>query len=201
MRRVRACLVVLGCLTGCASSAPAPAAHLGRTIAVLPPNNLTGDPLVVAGTGLIDRYVRHAERVTVADVLLSEARFQLEENGFEVADRHRVETALGGRVPESPDAAGELAAQGGLKDLVLYLEIRRWEPDAPMHPTFVIVGLAARLIDPSTGTIVWQEDRRPAPVPTPGELMVQSAYVTAARKVIAEMLAPLEPEPPPPSKP
>jgi hypothetical protein len=201
MRRVRACLLVLGCLTGCASSAPAPPAHLGRAIAVLPPNNLTGDPLVVAGTGLIDRYVRHAERVTVADVLLSEARFQLEENGFEVADRHRVETALGGRVPESPDAAGELAAQGGLKDLVLYLEIRRWEPDAPMHPTFVIVGLAARLIDPSTGTIVWQEDRRPAPVPTPGELMVQSAYVTAARKVIAEMLAPLEPEPPPPSKP
>ena len=201
MKRVRACLVMLGYLTGCASSAPTPPAHLGRTIAVLPPNNLTGDPLVVAGTGLIDRYVRHAEQVTVADVLLSEARFQLEENGFEVADRHRVETALGGRVPESPDSAVELAAQGGLKDLVLYLEIRRWEPDAPMHPTFVIVGLAARLIDPSTGTVVWQEDRKPAPVPTPGELMVQSAYVTAARKVIAEMLAPLEPEPPGPSKP
>jgi len=31
--------------------------------------------------------------------------------------------------------------------------------------------------------------------------MVESAYVTAARKVIAEMLAPLEPEPPAPSKP
>ena len=85
MRRARACLVVLGCLTGCASSPPAPPAHLGRAIAVLPPNNRTGDPLVVAGTGLIDRYLRHAERVTVADVLLSEARLQLEENGFEVA--------------------------------------------------------------------------------------------------------------------
>ena len=167
MRRARACLVVLGCLTGCASSPPAPPAHLGRAIAVLPPNNRTGDPLVVAGTGLIDRYLRHAERVTVADVLLSEARLQLEENGFEVADRHRVETALNGRVPESPDSAVELASHGGLTDLVLYLEIRRWEPDAPMHPTFVIVGLAARLIDPSTGTVVWQDDRRPAPVPTP----------------------------------
>jgi len=201
MRRARAYLVVLGCLTGCASSAPAPPAHLGRAVAVLPPNNRTGDPLLVTGASVLDRYVRHAEQVTVADVLLSEARFQLQENGFEVADWHRVETALGGRVPESPDSAVELASQGGLKDLVLYLEIRRWEPDAPMHPTFVIVGLSARLIDPSTGTVVWQEDRRPAPVPTPGEIMVESAYVTAARKVIAEMLAPLEPEPPAPSKP
>jgi len=102
MRRARVCLVVLGCLTGCASSAPAPPAHLGRAVAVLPPNNRTGDPLLVTGASVLDRYVRHAERVTVADVLLSEARFQLQENGFEVADRHRVETALNGRVPESP---------------------------------------------------------------------------------------------------
>jgi len=194
MIRALAVLVVLGGLAGCASATPEPPEHLPRAIAVLPPNNRTGDPLVVSGTGLIDRYVRHAARVTVADVLLSEARFRLQESGFEVADDRTVETALQGRTPESPDSAAELASQGGLKSLLLYLEIRRWEPDAPIHTRFVIVGLQASLIDPSTGKVVWQEERRAAPVPTPGEIMVQSAYVTAARKVIEEMLAPLQPD-------
>ena len=194
MIRALPVLVALGCLAGCASSTPEPPEHLGRAIAVLPPNNRTGDPLVVSGTGLIDRDLRHAARVTVPDVLLSEARFQLQESGFEVADSRTVETALQGRTPESPDAAAELASAGGLKGLLLYLEIRRWEPDALLHPRFVIVGLTASLIDLSTRRVVWQEERRPAPVATPGELMVQSAYVTAARKVIEEMLAPLQPE-------
>jgi hypothetical protein len=34
-------------------------------------------------------------------------------------------------------------------------------------------------------------------VATPGEVTVQAAYVTAARKVTKQMLAPLEPEPAP----
>jgi len=33
-------------------------------------------------------------------------------------------------------------------------------------------------------------------VATPGVINLESAYVVAARKVIAEMLAPLRPEPP-----
>jgi hypothetical protein len=201
MRRAFSFLVLLSCLASCAQPRATPPAHLANSIAVLPPNNRTGDPLVVAGASLIDRYVRHAERVTVADVLLSEARFQLQEKGFEVADRQAIETALKGRIPESPDSAVELASQGGLKSLLLYLEIRRWEPDAPVRTTFVIVGLTASLVDPSTGKVVWQEKRRVAPVSTPGEITVESAYVTAARKVIGEMLAPLRPDPGARSKP
>lgn len=187
-------LMVLACLAGCAPSRPIPPEHLGPTIAVLPPNNRTGDPLVVEGAGLIDRYIRHAARVTVPDVLLSEARVQLLEKGFEVSDWQAVDRALEGRTPTSPESAAELATKSGLKSLVLYLEIRRWEPDAPMHTRFVIVGLAASLLDPSTGHVLWQKERRAAPVPTPGELMVQSAYVTAARKVMKEMLSPLRPD-------
>lgn len=187
-------LVLLGCLAGCATSPPPPPPHLGRAIAVLPPNNLTGDPLVVIGTGLIDRYVRRAEQLTVADVLLSEARFQFQQKGFDVADWQKIDNALKGRVPTSPDTAAALAKQIGLHGPVLYLEIRRWEADAPMHPAFVIVGVSATVVDPTSGRVLWQHDRKAVPVPTPGEIRVEAAYVTAARKVTAETLAPLRPE-------
>jgi hypothetical protein len=194
MKRIVRALGLLGCLAGCAAMQPPPPAHLGRAIAVLPPNNRTGDPLLVAGAGLIDRYIRHADVVSVPDMLLSEARFQLQQNGFDVPSRQSVEGVLKGRIPTSPASAAELASQGG-PGLALYLEIRRWEADAPTHTAFVIVGLAATLVDPATGTVVWNQERRSAPVPTPGEITVQAAYVTAARKVIKEMLAPLRPDP------
>jgi hypothetical protein len=201
MKRALPLIVLLSSLAGCAPARSLPPEHLGRTIAILPPNNRTGDPLVVTGSGLIDRYVRHAETVTVLDVLVSEARFQLQEKGFVVADRQAVETALNGRLPVSLDSAAHLAAQAGLGNLVLYLEIRRWEADAPTHPAFVIVGLSGSLFDTSTGRVVWQEERRAAPVATPGEIRRESAYVSAARKVMAELLAPLRPDPPVSSKP
>jgi hypothetical protein len=201
MDRVLLTLAMLTCVVGCASTRPAPPPHLGRTVAVLLPNNLTGDPLIVAGAGVIDRYIRHAQQVDIRDILLSEARFQLLNNGFEVVDRYAVATAVHGATPASPESAAALASQGGIDALVLYLEIRRWEPDAPVHTAFVIVGLSASLVDPASRRVVWQEERRPAPVATPGEITVESAYVTAARKVIAQMLAPLRPDPAVPPKP
>jgi len=193
MKRVLAFVVLLGCAAGCASSGPP--AVVGPAVAVLPPYNRTGDRLLVAGTGLIDRYVIHAQQVTVPDVLLSEARFELQQKGFDVAALQTVDTALKDRVPTSPGSAAELASAGGLKGLVLYLELRRWEADAPMHTSFVIVGLEASLVDPATGRIVWQARHPAAPVPTPGEIRVESAYITAARKIMAQMLAPLRPAP------
>jgi hypothetical protein len=185
--------LVLTTLTGCATT-PAPLAITG-SIAVLPTNNRTGDPLLVEGGGLIDRYVRHTGRVGVGDVLQSEARFRLQEKGFDVGDWAAQQSALKGRVPESPQAAVELARQSGLKSRVLYLEVRRWEADAPTHPRYVIVAMTASLIDAASGQELWREDRRAAPVPTPGSITVESAYVVAARRVIAEMLAALRPAP------
>jgi ABC-type uncharacterized transport system auxiliary subunit len=190
MIRTLALLLALGNLVGCASAPPAPV-EVSRTVGVYPPNNLTGDRLMVAGTGLIDRYLRHASPVSVADVLVSETRSRLEEKGFEVAG------VRAGRIPQSAQEAAKLASEVGLTRPVLYLEIRRWEPDAPTQADFVIVGLSMVLIDPSTGTVVWEAHRRAAPVATPGQVTVEAAYVTAARKVVKEMLAPLRPAPAP----
>jgi hypothetical protein len=182
-------VVVSAMLGGCAPSSRAPL-QISRSIAVLPANNLTGDPLLVTGAGLIDRYVRHAAEVSVGDVLQSEARYQLQQKGFEVR-----EWKVQG-VPTSLDAALTLARQNGVANSVLYLEIRRWEPDAPTHTRFVVVAVTASLLDPVSGREIWHEQRKAAPVGTPGVITVESAYVVAARKVIAEMLAPLKPEPP-----
>jgi hypothetical protein len=159
----------------------------GQAIAVLPPNNRSGDPLLVAGVSFIDRYVLRSERVTVGDVLASETRFQLAQRGVSVIPRAAVDHAIDGQVPQSPQAAGEIAARAKLDALALYLEIRRWEPDAPTHPSFVIVGASASLVDPVSGNVVWQLDRPASPIATPGEVMLATAYETAARKLAAEI--------------
>jgi len=194
MRRlVLVAAAVLGALAGCATS-QAPLGIAGG-IAVLPTNNLTGDPLLVEGGGLVDRYIRKAGKVSVGDVLQSEARFRLQEKGFDIGDWSAQQTALKGKVPDSAQAAATLAREAGLTGRVLYLEIRRWEPDAPTHPRFVIVALVASVVDAASGQEIWHEHRHASPVPTPGAINVEAAYVVAARRVIAEMLAPLRPAP------
>jgi hypothetical protein len=192
----RLAIVVLmaAMLSGCATSSRAPL-QVSRNVAVLPANNLTGDRLLVMGAGLIDRYVRRTGEVTVGDVLQSEARYQLQQKGFEVA-LWQTTGAAQEQAPTSLDAALAIARQSGTKSSVLYLEIRRWEADAPTQTRFVIVGLSASLLDPVSGREIWHEYRAPAPVGTQGTITVEAAYVAAARKVIAEMLAPLKPEPP-----
>ena len=187
-------LLLVAALAGCASHTTAPLGVSG-SIAVLPANNRTGEPLLVQGAGLIDRYVRKAEQVSVADVLQSEARAQLKDKGFDVGDWTAQNVALKGRVPASPQEAVELARRSGFTSRVLYLEIRRWEADAPTSTRFIIVALTASLLDATTGQEIWREHRRASPVPTPGTITVETAYVAAARKVIAEMLAPLRPAP------
>jgi hypothetical protein len=185
-------LVALALAGGCASHAPL---GIAGSITVLPANNRTNSPLLVEGGSLIDRYIRHAGPVSVGDVLQSEARFQLQEKGFEVGDWATQQAALKGRVPTSRESALALARESGIKNRVLYLEIRRWEPDAPTRTRFVIVALGASMVDAATGQEIWHEDRHAAPVPTPGTINLESAYVVAARKVIAEILAPLRPAP------
>ena len=194
--RMPTVLIVLGFAAGCAASSQTTPTHLARKIAILPVNNRTGDPLEVAGVGPIDRYVLRSEAITLADVLRSEARSQLENNGFEVSPSRGVDSALKGRAPADLASALDLAADGGLGPLCLYMEIRRWEADAPMHPKHVIVALSASLFDSSTRKVVWQVERRPSPVPTVGVVMMEAAYVDAARKVIEQVLGRLRPESP-----
>ena len=174
----------------CANPPAPPSLRAGRAIAVLPPNNLCGDPLLVSGASFLDRYVFHSERATVGDVLAGEARFQLAERGVPVIPQAALAQVIDGQAPQSPQAAGEIAARAKLDALALYLEIRRWEPDAPTHPAYVIVGASASLVDPASGKVIWQLDRPSRPIATPGEVTLESAYETAARKLVAEIVAP-----------
>jgi hypothetical protein len=183
-------LVVAAC--GRPAPEPPPAA-IAHTVAVLPPANRTGDALLVAGTSILEKYALHTERVTVPDVVASEARLQLARRGFSVVPADEVERATGGHEPGSVDAAAAMAVRANLGGLALYVEIRRWEPDAPTHPAFVLVALTASLVDPASHRIVWSANRSTSPVATPGEVALGAAYVTAARKVMEEVLAPLGP--------
>ena len=190
-----ALLLVLAAVgLGCTRPGETVPSDLPRTVAVLEPSNHTGDPLLVAGTSFLERYALRTDRVTVPDVLASEARLQLERRGFTAMPAETVEAATEGRAPGSTESAVAIARHGGLGGLVLWIDVRRWEPDAPTLPTFVIVGLTAELIDSTSGLVRWRAERRPAPVATPGEVNLGDAYLNAARKVMAELLAPLGPE-------
>jgi hypothetical protein len=194
MNRVRWLLILLGIAWGCASPAPAPA-HLLSKLVILPVHNRTGDPLTVSGDGVLDRYVFHAETVTVADVLETEAGLQLREKGFDPSPWDR--KGAKGRVPTNVGEAVDLAAQSSLGPLCLYLEIRRWEPEGRVHVKYVTVDVEASLIDAKARVVIWHSSER-GPVPTPGEVLMEAAYVAAARKAVAELLVPLHPEAAPP---
>ena len=162
-----------------------------RTIAVLPPNNRTGDPLLVESASFLHPYADRPGRVTVPDVLATETREQLARRGVKVMAPEAVIAAIGNQTPRSPEEAADLAARGKLEGSALYIEIRRWEADMPpLHPRRIIVALEARLLDVATGQAVWVAQRPLHPVPTPGVVVRWMAYTIAARKVAEELFTP-----------
>jgi hypothetical protein len=164
-------------------------------IAVFPPNNRTGDDLIVAPGSLFGKNIFNTERVTVADVLAAEARLQLARRGYTLVPADAVDTALGGQRPDSAPDAAMLATRHHIDATVLYIEIRNWEPNGHFNPDFVIVSIEATLIDPPTGRILWTAGHPSRPVPTPGVVNPGDAYVIAAAKVTEEMMAGLGPAP------
>ena len=115
-------LVVLA--LGCARAPrPSPPPAPVGTIAVLPPNNRTGDSLLVASNSFWNPYAAGSQRVTVADVLAAEARSQLERRGFTVAAADAVEAAVGQSSPGSLQEAAELVARSKLADTALFLGV------------------------------------------------------------------------------
>ena len=151
-----------GCLRGPTPSLPASAP---RTVAVVPAVNLTGDELVVEGGSLLEKYVFDTPRVTVPEVLAAEARRQLEARGVTVV------TADAADVP------------------ALHFELRRWQPDAPFKPTYIIVSLAASLVAPDGHRVLWSAEHPSRPVATPGAISVANADLIAAAKVVSELLS------------
>ncbi|HSX83343.1 MAG TPA: DUF3386 family protein [Candidatus Saccharimonadia bacterium] len=170
------------------SAPPLPAT--ARTIVVLPPNNRTGDPLLVESASFLHPYADRPGRVTVPDVLATAVREQLARRGVKVIAPETVTAAIGNQTPRSPEEAAAWVAQGKLEGNALYIEIRRWEADmSPLHPQRIIVAVEARLLDPATGHAVWTAHRPLHPVPTPGVATRWMAYTIAARKVAEELFA------------
>ncbi len=163
------------------------------TIAVLPPNNRTGEDLLVSPGSFLGKYVFESERVSVPDLLAAEARAQLAQRGYAIVPPETVDTALDGQRPHSAPDAAALAARHHIDASVLYLEIRRWEPNGHFNPDFVIVSVTATLISPSTGDVLWTVDRPARPIPTPGTVAPGQADIIAATKVAEEILAGLGP--------
>jgi hypothetical protein len=187
-------LVVL--MGSCAFSpnVPPPPATI-RTVAVLPPYNRTGDPLLVAGTSLLETYVFRSRPVTVADVLAADVRAQLAGRGYTVVPPEAVEAAIGSQGPHSPQEAADLVAHGKLEGSVLYIQINRWEPgDESLHPRSVLVAVDASLIEPTTGRMVWTAHLPLRPVLTPGAVAPGAAYTLASRAVTKQLLTGWGPE-------
>jgi hypothetical protein len=184
--RVTSLIAVL--IAGCGGITTPPPPTTVHSIAVFPPSNRTGDGLLVAGASLLEKYAVHTDRVTVPDVLAAELRSALAHRGFAVVPPDTVHAVTGGRTVTSPDAAVEIARRGHLETPVLLVAIERWEPDAPTHPTFVIVALDASLVDPVTGAVLWSAHRRAAPIATSSTVVLGTAYEIAARKAAEELV-------------
>jgi hypothetical protein len=176
----------------CASSLVSPPLPTAiRALAVLPPNNQTGDPLFVGGTSLLEKYIFRSQPVTVADVLAVEVRIQLEQRGITVLPREQVDAALGHQIPRSPKDAANLARHGKLEGSVLYMEIVQWQPAQAdsLHPWRMLVAIHVDLIDVASGRVVWSAHLPLRPVPTPGAVTRADADMIAARRVARDLFA------------
>lgn len=188
-RRHAAVFFLAAAILGCVRpTAPQPRLPSIQSIAVFPPNNRTGDILLVAGASVLEKYVLKTDRITVPDVLASEARVQLVRYGFTVAATETVDAVTGGRETESAEQAVAIAAGHQLGGAVLYVEIKRWEADASFHPSHVIAVLDAALVDVETGRTLWRSPHLSHPLATPGVVTLGDAYVVAARKAMEELL-------------
>ena len=190
-RRVSGILLLAA--AGCARPAAPPPRDVPRTVAVLAPHNETGGRLPVAGSSLLERYAFDTRPVTVPDVLASEARLQLLSRGFTVVPADVVARATDNRTPASAEAAADIAKRAHLDGAVLFIDLRRWDPDPPSEPRVVIVNLVVTLVDPSSGRTLWTNSWPTRPVRTVGEVTLGSADIAAARTVIEAVLAPLVP--------
>jgi hypothetical protein len=181
--------LVAASASGCTRRFTAPPSSVARTpIAVLPPFNRTGDVLLVAGGSMLDKYVFKTEKITVPEVMLAETRTLLEARGFALVAGDTVAARLDAHPPTSATEAAQLAASGALHADVLFLAVRQWTPDDATTPHAVIASVEATLVSES-GTALWQADFHAKPIPTPGAIDTQTAYVIATQKLVADIFA------------
>jgi hypothetical protein len=183
----------LATFAGACASTPATTSLDTTSIAVFPPNNRTGDDLLVSSS-MLEKLVQASDPVTVPDLLAAQARLKLVEQGFTLVSPDLVEAATRDQRPTSATEAAAIASRNDIHAAVLYIEIRLWEPDPPMLPVNVIAALDLTLIDSATGHVLWTASRRARPIATPGAVIFGDAYVIAAHAVMEQMLRPLQPK-------
>ena len=133
--------------------------------------------------------------LTVGDVLAQQARTRLAEKGFDVIEPSMMKMATKNRVPTNPQMAAQILEEAHLDATALYIEVRRWEPtpnSRGMKADGVIVALDVTMVDPKTGTVLWQVRRPSRPVPLYGVVLTGHANVFAAETVMREVFASLE---------
>ena len=174
---------------GCAPAVVTPLPPTVRRIAVLPPYRLGTAETPAAGTES-DRM--GAPRMSVGDVLAQQARRRLVEKGLDVIAPSVVKLATRDRMPTSPQMAAQIMEEAHLDATALYIEVRRWEPtpnSRGMKADGVIVALDVMMVDPKTGTILWQVHRPSRPVPLYGIVLTGQANVFVAETVMREVFA------------
>jgi len=177
---------------GCTSTVVTSLPQSVRRIAVLPPYRLGAADTRPAATesqllGLPSR--------TIEDLLAQQARAQLQAKGFDVVAPTELKLSTIDRVPTSPQMAAQILRQANLDAAALYIEVRRWEPmpDArALKADGIIVALDVAIVDPKTGTILWQVHRPSRPVPIYGIVLTGQANVFVAETVMKEVFAQLE---------
>jgi len=177
---------------GCTSTVVTSLPQSVRRIAVLPPYRLGAADTRPAATesqllGLPSR--------TIEDLIAQQARAQLQAKGFDVVAPTELKLATKDRVPTSPQMAAQILRQANLDAAALYIEVRRWEPmpDArALKADGIIVALDVAIVDPKTGTILWQVHRPSRPVPLYGIVLTGQANVFVAETVMREVFAQLE---------
>jgi len=177
---------------GCTSTVVTSLPQSVRRIAVLPPYRLGAADTRPAATesqllGLPSR--------TIEDLLAQQARAQLQAKGFDVVAPTELKLSTIDREPTSPQMAAQILRQANLDAAALYIEVRRWEPmpDArALKADGIIVALDVAIVDPKTGTILWQVHRPSRPVPLYGIVLTGQANVFVAETVMREVFAQLE---------
>src|SRR5262245_30134789 len=158
-----------------------------RRIAALPPYRLAAADTRPTATesqlwGLPSR--------TIEDLLAQQARTQLQAKGFDVVAPTELKLATKDQVPTSPQMAAQILRQANVDAAALYIAVQRWEPTPDsrgMKADGVIVALDVMMVDPKTGTILWQVQRPSRPVPLYGVVLTGQANIFVAETVMREI--------------
>jgi hypothetical protein len=184
--RIALIAILLG-VVACAPAVVTPLPQNIRRIAVLPPYQR--DAAAERGSSA-DKDPVGLPNMTVGDVLAYQARLRLAEKGFEVLSPGAVKVATKDRAPTSPQMAAQILREANLDAAGLYIEVRRWEPtpnSRGLKADGVIVALDVMMVDPKTGSVLWQVNRPSRPVPVYGVVLTGQANVIVAETVMREI--------------